>query len=146
LFTRPSSLQAEATAGHPQHPRIGTPNARHCGQMSALLTPTARSRFKSRASVTLLDVINLLHEAAAPETNGASRTTPLELLALGVLCAALGISALMFRARLWEVYQGMSRPMGPIMARFQYFISCLLVPAIFAVFGIVALVLGLVRI
>ena len=68
------------------------------------------------------------------------------LLAVGAVFAALGISALVFRAPLWSVYQGVSRRMGPRMGRFQYVISCLVVPTIFAVVGIFAFVLGLVRI
>jgi hypothetical protein len=59
---------------------------------------------------------------------------------------ALGVSALVFRARLWNIYQGMTRPMGPAMSRFQYFISCLLGPAVFAVAGFAAFVTGIVRI
>jgi hypothetical protein len=92
-------------------------------------------------------VIDLLHEAAAPGTNGASQpATPIELLIGGVVFTALGVSALVFRTPLWNIYQGMARPMGPAMSRFQYFISCLLVPAIFAVMGLLAFVSGIVRI
>jgi hypothetical protein len=74
----------------------------------------------------------LLHSAATPASTGPSQATPLELLAFGALLAALGISALVFRAGLWEIYQGMSPQMGPLMARSQYVISCLVCPAIFA--------------
>jgi hypothetical protein len=92
-------------------------------------------------------VIELLHEAAAPGTNGASPpATPIELLIFGVVFTALGVAALVFRARLWNIYQGMTRPMGPAMSRFQYFISCLLTPAIFAVMGFAVFVTGIVRI
>jgi hypothetical protein len=93
-----------------------------------------------------LSVTYLLYSAATPGSTGPSQATPLELLAFGAPLAALGISALMFRARLWEIYQGMSPRMGPLMARSQYVISCLVCPAIFAVVGTIAFVLGLVRV
>ena len=88
----------------------------------------------------------VLYAAATQAGRGPSHTTPLELLAGGAALAALGISALIFRAPRWTVYQGMSRPMGPHMSRFQYVISCLISPAIFAVAGLFGLGLGLVRI
>jgi len=90
-------------------------------------------------------VTYLLFSASTPASTGPSQATPLELLAFGALLAALGISALVFRARLWSAYPAVSRPMGPGMARFLYFISCLLVPAIFAVTGFAAFVTGIVR-
>jgi hypothetical protein len=93
-----------------------------------------------------VSVTGMLSAAATPGTNGTSQATALQLLCFGALFAALGISALVFRSRLWTVYQGMTRPMGPTMARFQYVISCLVSPAMFAFLGIVAFVLGLIRI
>jgi hypothetical protein len=87
-----------------------------------------------------------LYSAATQASTGPSDATPLELLAFGALFAALGICALVFRAPLWEIYQGMSPRMGPGMARFQYVLSCLTVPSVFAVVGTFSFVLGLVRI
>jgi len=91
-------------------------------------------------------VTHLLYAAATQASASPSEATPLELLALGALFAALGICALVFRRQLRNIYPSASGPGSAGANRFMYFISCLAVPALFAVVGTLAFVLGLARI
>ena len=91
-------------------------------------------------------VTQLLYSAARQASASPSDATPLELLALGGLFAALGICALVFRRQLRNIYPSASGPGSASVNGFMYFISCLAVPGLFAVVGTFAFVLGLVRI
>jgi hypothetical protein len=91
-------------------------------------------------------VTHQLYSAATQASTSSSDATPLELLALGALFAALGICALVFRRQLRNIYPSAIGPGSAGVNRFMYFISCLAVPALFAVVGTFAFVLGLVRI
>jgi hypothetical protein len=75
--------------------------------------------------------------------DGPQQLTPVETIVAGLVLAALGTAALAFRAKLSEVYGLDIRGRGVSTRGLMYFISCIAVPAVFAVIGGLMVVVGI---
>jgi hypothetical protein len=75
--------------------------------------------------------------------DGPQQLTPVETIVAGLVLAALGTAALAFRAKLSEIYGLDIRGRGVSTRGLMYFISCIAVPAVFAVIGGLMVVVGI---